>query len=74
MSNEAIEVFVTSLEAAEDQVAELWIDGVQFGQTILQGERVMLHIEPRPDGTAWEVDAHELRRGLARAADLLAGR
>jgi hypothetical protein len=36
-----------------------------------QSNRVLLHIEPRPGGQPWEVDAHDLRTALARAAALL---
>jgi len=71
MAGEAFDVVVTSLEAAEAQVAELWVDGVRFGATLLCDGRVVLRIEPRDDGRPWEVGAHELRRGLARAAELL---
>jgi hypothetical protein len=69
--SEAFEVFVTSLEPAEYEVAELWVGGARFGETLLRDGRVVLHIEPRADGRPWQVDAHELRLGLARAAELL---
>jgi uncharacterized protein YhdP len=62
---------VLSLEGAEDQVAEFRVGGVQFGYTLLRDQRVVLHIDPRADGQPWEVDAHDLRMALDRAAELL---
>lgn len=69
--DEPFEVLVPSTQAAEAEVAELWVGGEQFGHTLLQDGRVTLRIEPRADGAAWEVGAHHLRTALARAAELL---
>jgi hypothetical protein len=71
MIAEPFEVLVLSMEEAEAQVAQLLLGGERFGHTELREGRVMLQIEPRADGQAWEVDAHELRVALARAAELL---
>jgi hypothetical protein len=71
MSSQPIEVLVASLEEAEAQIAEFWIGGTQFGHTLLSEGQLLLYIEPRPDGEPWEVDFHELRRSLDRAAELL---
>jgi hypothetical protein len=64
-------VFVTSLEASEAEVAELWLDGARFGHTLLRDGRVVPRIEPRADHQAWEVGAHELREALAQADRIL---
>jgi hypothetical protein len=71
MSSESIEVVVVSLEEAEAQIAEFWIGGVFFGHTLPGSAELVLRIEPRTGGTAWEVSFHELRRSLDRAAELL---
>jgi hypothetical protein len=71
MPSESIEVLVVSLEEAEAQIAEFWVGGVFFGHTLPGPGELVLRIEPRPDGQAWEVAFHELRRGLDRAAELL---
>jgi hypothetical protein len=71
MPGEPIEVVVASFEEAEAGIAELWIGGTQFGHTLLLGGELVLRIEPRGDGRAWEVDLHELRRTLDRAVELL---
>jgi hypothetical protein len=71
MSSEPIEVLVASLEEAEAGIAELWIGGTQFGHTLLREGELVLRIEPRSDGQAWEVDLHALRRSLDRALELL---
>jgi hypothetical protein len=72
MPGEPIEVLVASLEEAEAQIAEFWIGGVLFGHTLLGSGQLLLRIDPRSDGQAWELDFHELRRSLDRAAELLA--
>lgn len=74
VAGEPFEVVLMSMEAAEAEVAELWLGGVQFGHTLLQDGGVVLRIEPRADGQAWEVGAHDLRAALARAAELLGAR
>jgi hypothetical protein len=74
MSSEPIEVIVASLEEAEAGIAEFWIDGTQFGHTLLLDGELVLRIEPRSDGQAWEVDFHALRRSLDRALELLRSR
>lgn len=74
VAGERLEVLVVSPEEAEAEVAELWLGGLPFGHTELREGRVVLRIEPRRDGQAWEVGAHELRSALARAAQLLSGR
>ena len=71
MSSESIEVLVVSLEEAEAQIAEFWVGGVFFGHTLPGSGELVLRIEPRPDGQAWDVAFHELRRSLDRAAELL---
>jgi hypothetical protein len=65
------EVVVTSPEATVAEVAELWWDGARFGDTVLRDGTVVLRIESRRDGSAWEVGAHELREALAETARLL---
>jgi hypothetical protein len=71
MPSQSIEVIVAGLEEAEDQIAEFWIGGEPFGHTFLRAGELVLRIEPRSDGQAWEVDFGELRRSLDRAAELL---
>jgi len=71
VADERFQVLVVSLEEAEAEVAELWLDGTRFGHTLLRDGRVVLRIEPRNDTQAWEVGAHDLREALARAAELL---
>jgi hypothetical protein len=73
MPSESIEVLVVSLEEAEAQIAEFWVRGVFFGHTLPGPAELVLRIEPRPDGQAWDVGFHELRRSLDRAAELLGG-
>jgi hypothetical protein len=74
MSSEPIEVLVASLEEAEAGIAEFWIDRTQFGHTLLREGELVLRIEPRSDGEAWEVDFQALRAGLDRAVELLRSR
>jgi hypothetical protein len=71
MSSEPIEVVVASLEEAEAQIAEFWVGGVLFGHTLLSAGELVLFIEPRRDGQAWELGFHELRRSMDRAVELL---
>jgi hypothetical protein len=71
MPGEPIEVLVTSIEEAEDQIAEFWIGDVQFGHTFLRAGQLVLRIEPRSDGRPWDVDFAGLRRSLERAAEVL---
>jgi hypothetical protein len=71
MSSESIDVLVVSPEEAEAQIAEFWIGGMLFGHTLLSAGELVLYIEPRRDGQAWQVALHELRRSLNRAEDLL---
>ncbi len=68
---ERFQVLVVSLEEAEAEVAELWLDGTRFGHTLQRDGRVVLRIDPRDDAQASEVGAHDLREALARAAKLL---
>ena len=72
MTTEPIDVVAVSLEAAEAQIAEFWIGGVLFAQTLPDTGQLMLRIEPRNDGQAWVVGFRELRRALDRTAELLA--
>jgi tRNA-dihydrouridine synthase len=71
MTSQSIEVLVASLEEAEAQIAEFWVDGVFFGQTLQGAAELAMRIEPRADGQAWDVSFAELRRSLDRAAELL---
>jgi hypothetical protein len=67
-----IDVLVVSLEEAEAQMAEFWVDGRPLGHTLPQaGGELVLIIEQRRDGRPWELDLHELRRSLDRATELL---
>lgn len=72
MTTEPIDVITVSLEAAEAQIAEFWVGGVLFGQTLPDIGQLVLRIEPRNDGQPWAVSFRELRRALDRAAELLA--
>jgi hypothetical protein len=72
MTSESIEVVTVSLEEAEAQIAEFWVGGVLFAQTLPDIGQLVLRIEPRNDGRPWEVSFRELRRALDRAAELLA--
>jgi hypothetical protein len=71
MSSEPIDVLVVSVEEAEAQIAEFWIGGMLFGHTVLRAGELVLYIEPRRDGQAWQAALRELRRSLDRAEDLL---
>jgi hypothetical protein len=71
MPTEPIDVLVASLEAAEAQIAEFWVGGVLFGHTLLSDGELVLLIESRRDGQAWELDFRDVRRSLDRAAELL---
>jgi hypothetical protein len=72
MTTEPIDVVAVSLEAAEAQIAEFWVGGVLFAQTLPDTGQLVLRIEPRNDGQAWVVGFRELRRALDRTAELLA--
>jgi hypothetical protein len=72
MTAESIDVVTVSLEEAESQIAEFWVGGELFAHTLPDVGRLMLRIEPRGDGQAWEVDFRELRRALDRATEVLA--
>ena len=74
MAGESIDVVAVSLEEAEAQIAELWIGGEMFAHTLPDSGRLVLRIEPRGDGQAWEVDFRELRRALDQVSELLAVR
>jgi hypothetical protein len=67
-----IDVVVVSLEEAEAQIAEFWVGGVLFAQTLPDEGELVLRIEARNDGRPWDVSFRELRRALHRAAELLA--
>jgi hypothetical protein len=71
MASHSIEVLVPSLEQAEAQIAEFWVGGELFAQTLPDAGELVLRIEPRRDGQAWEVGFHDLRRSLDRAVELL---
>jgi len=66
-----INVSVTSPEAADHGVAELWAADELIGFTLLEDSDLMLHIGPGADGTAVVVSAHSLAQALARANRLL---
>jgi hypothetical protein len=66
-----IHVSITSPEAADYGVAELWAADELIGYTILQDNDLMLRIEPRRDRTAVVVGAHSLAEALTRAGRLL---
>jgi hypothetical protein len=66
-----IRVSVTSPEAADHGVAELWAAGGPIGYTILEDGDLMLHIEPRRDHTAVVVGARSLAQALGQAKHLL---
>jgi hypothetical protein len=72
MTAESIDVVSVSLEEAESQIAEFWVGRELFAHTLPDVGRLMLRIEPRGDGQAWEVDFRELRRALDRATEVLA--
>jgi hypothetical protein len=72
MTAGSIDVVSVSLEEVESQIAELWVGRELFAHTLPDVGRLMLRIEPRSDGQAWEVDFRELRRALDRATELLA--
>jgi hypothetical protein len=72
MTTEPIDVVTVSLEQAEAQIAEFWVGGVLFAQTLPDIGQLVLRIEPRSDGRPWDVSFRELRRALDRAAELLA--
>ena len=66
-----IHVIVTSAEAADFGVAELWNGHELIGHTILEDSDLMLCIEPRTDQAALVVGAHSLARAITRAEHLL---
>jgi hypothetical protein len=66
-----IHVTVTSAEAADFGVAELWAGNEFIGYTILEDSDLMLCIEPRADRAAIVVGAHSLARAITRAEHLL---
>ena len=66
-----IEVRVVSLEEADHDTAELWLGGQLFGFTRLEEGELVLTIEPRDDGRAVSVNAHDLYDALAEAKRLL---
>ena len=45
MSADHIEVLVASLEEAEAGIAELWVQGVRFGHTLLSAGELVLYID-----------------------------
>jgi hypothetical protein len=66
-----IEVVVASVEEAEAGIAELWVEGVMLGHTLLRAGELVLYIEPRQDGRDWELDFNEVRRSLDEAVERL---
>jgi hypothetical protein len=66
-----IHVSITSPEAGDHGVAELWAAGELIGHTILHDTDLMLRIEPRRDRAAVVVGAHSLAEALTRAEQLL---
>jgi hypothetical protein len=72
MSSPPIEVLIVSREEAEAQIAEFWVGAALFGHTLPGAGELVLRIEPKRDGQAWEVGFGDLRRSLDRAAELLA--
>ena len=71
MPADHIDVLVASLEEAEAGIAELWVQGVRFGHTLLDAGQLVLYIEPRRDGRDWELDFNEVRRSLDEAVERL---
>ena len=71
MPADHIEVLVASLEEAEAGIAELWVQGVMFGHTLLNAGELVLYIEPRRDGREWELDFNDVRRSLDEAVERL---
>ena len=71
MPADHIEVLVASLEEAEAGIAELWVQGVRFGHTLLSAGELALYIEPRRDGRDWELDFNEVRLSLDEAFERL---
>ena len=55
MPADHIEVLVASLEEAEAGIAELWVQGVRFGHTLLSAGELVLYIEPRRDRRCGEL-------------------
>lgn len=66
-----IHVSITSPEAADHGVAELWAAEGLIGYTILQDSDLMLRIEPRRDSAAVIVGARSLAQALNHAEQLL---
>ncbi len=66
-----IHVSITSPEAADHGVAELWAAHGLIGYTILEDSDLMLCIEPRADQAAIVVGAHSFARALIAAEHLL---
>jgi hypothetical protein len=64
-----IEVRTISTEEASAGVAELWRDGEQIAYTLydisVQGGDLMLHIEPREDGSPLVIEVNSLAKALA---------
>src|SRR3954447_1750453 len=50
MTTEPIDVVAVSLEEAEAQIAEFWVGGVPFAQTLPDIGQLVLRIEPRNGG------------------------
>jgi hypothetical protein len=71
MPADRIEVFVASFEEAEAGIAELWVQGVMFGHTLLSEGELVLCIEPRRGGRDWELGFNEVRRSLDQALERL---
>ena len=69
----AVEVFVVSPEEADHSVAEFWVGGEQFAQTLLRDGQVVLNIIPRRDRRPWSIAARDLHDALSRARALLGG-
>jgi hypothetical protein len=71
-----IEVRTISTEEASAGVAELWRDGEQIAYTLydlnVSGGNLMLHIEPREDGSPLVVEVDSLAKALAEADRVLA--
>jgi hypothetical protein len=66
-----IQVSITSPEAADHGVAELWAASELIGYTLLDDSDWMLRIEPRRDRTAVVVGARSLAQALTAAEHLL---
>ena len=73
MCQDRIRILIASLPDRDSVVAEVWLDGFQFGELRQEGGRYLWEFYGRPDKQPWALDADELTAALDAAKAKLMG-